>query len=80
MIVDEIGLLELQGSGYYPILNAVLSREQGNIFVVRENLLEEFLSQFPQTKAYKIIQVKNRETSRPLNTIKTYMKQQVESM
>ena len=80
LFIDEIGQLELQGSGYYPILDAVFSREQGNILVVRENLLDEFFSQFPQTKAYKIIQVKNRETSLPLNTIKKYIKQQVESM
>ncbi|MFX1506872.1 MAG: nucleoside-triphosphatase [Promethearchaeota archaeon] len=75
LFVDEIGQLELQGSGYYPILNAVFSRDQGNILVVRESLLDDFLSQFPQTKTYKIIQVRNHETSIPLRTIKAYIEQ-----
>jgi nucleoside-triphosphatase THEP1 len=73
LFVDEIGLLELQGSGYFPILNAVLSREQGNILVVRESLLDDFFSQFPQTKRYKIIRVVNRETSLPLNIMKKHI-------
>ncbi len=73
LFVDEIGLLELQGSGYFPILNAVLSREQGNILVVRESLLDDFFSQFPQTKSYKIIRVVNRETSLPLNIMKKHI-------
>jgi nucleoside-triphosphatase THEP1 len=75
LFVDEIGQLELQGSGYYPILSAVFSREQGNILVVRESLLDNFLSQFPQTKTYKIIQVRNHETSIPLSTVKAYIEQ-----
>jgi nucleoside-triphosphatase THEP1 len=76
LFVDEIGPLELQGSGYYPILNAVFSREEGNILVVRDSLLEKFFSQFPQTKTYKIIQVKNHETFIPFNTIKAYIEEQ----
>ncbi|MFW9903824.1 MAG: nucleoside-triphosphatase [Candidatus Thorarchaeota archaeon] len=76
LFVDEIGQLELQGSGYYPILNEVFSRRQGNILVVRESLLDNFLSQFPQTKTYKIIQVRNHEISIPLNTIKAYIEPQ----
>lgn len=73
LFVDEIGLLELQGSGYFPILNAVLSREQGNILVVRESLIDDFFSQFPQTKSYKIIRVANCETSLPLNIMKKHI-------
>ena len=76
LFVDEIGQLELQGSGYYPILDAVFSREQGNILVVRESLLDNFFSQFPQTKTYKIIQVKNHETLIPFKTIKAYIEEQ----
>ena len=76
LFVDEIGQLELQGGGYYPIFNEVFSRRQGNILVVRESLLANFLSQFPQTKTYKIIQVKNHETSKPLKKIKAYIKSQ----
>lgn len=75
LFIDEIGQLELQGGGYYPILNEVFSRRQGNILVVRESLLDNFSSQFPQTKTYKIIQVRNHETSIPLNTIKAYIEQ-----
>ena len=73
LFIDEIGLLELQGSGYFPVLNAVLSREHGNILVVRKMILKEFLSRFPQTKTYKIVQVENRETSLPLNIIKNHI-------
>lgn len=77
LFIDEIGLLELQGSGYFPVLNSVLSREHGNILVVREMILGEFLARFPQAKAYKIIQVKNRETSFPLSTIKRDINKQL---
>ena len=76
IFVDEIGQLELQGSGYYPVLNAVLKRKQGNILVVRENLLENFFSQYSQTKGYTIIQVKNREITSPLNTIIKHINQE----
>lgn len=79
LFVDEIGLLELQGSGYFPILNAVFSREQGNILVVRESFLDDFFSQFPQANAYIIIHIKNRETSSPLNRIKKYINQQLKT-
>ncbi|MHA2246566.1 MAG: nucleoside-triphosphatase [Candidatus Hodarchaeales archaeon] len=75
LFIDEIGLLELQGSGYFPIINAVLSREQGNILVVRENLLDDFSSHFPQANTYKIFHVENRETSSALNTIKKHINQ-----
>ncbi|MFX1538962.1 MAG: nucleoside-triphosphatase, partial [Promethearchaeota archaeon] len=77
LFVDEIGLLELQGSGYYPILDAVLKRKQGNILVVRESLLDYFFSQFPQSKAYIFIQVKNREVTSPLNLIKKHINHQL---
>ena len=79
LFIDEIGLLELQGSGFFPVLNTVLSREQGNILVVRESLLDDFSSQFPQTNTYKIFHVKNRETSSPLNTIKKHINQQLKT-
>lgn len=76
MFVDEIGLLELQGGGYYPIINSVLKRKHGNILVVRESLLDDFFSQYPQAKAYTIIQVKNREITSPLTLIKNHINQQ----
>ena len=77
LFIDEIGLLELQGSGYFPVLNAVLSREHGNILVVRKMVLNEFFSRFPQTITYKIIQVENRVTSLPLNIIKNHINQRL---
>ncbi|UCG01438.1 MAG: hypothetical protein JSW11_17690 [Candidatus Heimdallarchaeota archaeon] len=75
IFLDEIGPLELQGSGYYPILNAVLKRKQGNILVVRESLLNDFFSQYPQAKAYTIIRVKNHEISSPFKIIKEQINQ-----
>jgi nucleoside-triphosphatase THEP1 len=79
LFVDEIGLLELRGSGYFPILNAVLTREQGNILVVKESLLDDFFSQYPQAKAYTIIQVKNHEITSPLNIIEKHINQQLKT-
>ncbi len=73
LFIDEIGPLELQGSGYFPVLNAVLSREHGNILVVREMILKEFLTRFPQARNYRMIPVENRETISPLNIIKDHI-------
>lgn len=77
LFIDEIGLLELQGSGYFPVLHKVLSRDLGNILVVREMILNEFLSRFPQTRNYRIIPVENHATPSPLNIIKKYINQQI---
>ncbi|MFX1283642.1 MAG: nucleoside-triphosphatase [Promethearchaeota archaeon] len=80
LFIDEIGPLELQGSGYFPVLKAVLSREHGNILVVREMILTEFLTQFPQTKNYRIVAVQNRKTRSPLDSIKKYINQSIISV
>ncbi|MFX0013077.1 MAG: nucleoside-triphosphatase [Promethearchaeota archaeon] len=75
LFIDEIGPLELQGSGYFPILDSVLSREQGNILVIRETILNEFLSMYPLIKKYRLIKVESHETLSPLNFFKNMITQ-----
>ena len=73
LFIDEIGLLELQKSGYYPVLDEAISREHGNILVVKEAILEDFFRLFPRTKTYKMIKVENRKTASSLNLFKQYI-------
>ena len=70
LFIDEIGLLELQGSGFYPVLNSVLTREHGNVLVVRETILDKFLVQYPRAREYKTLRVEDYEISSSLNIIK----------
>lgn len=70
LIIDEIGLLEMRGEGYYPILNQVVSRNQMNILVVKEQILNDFVSRYPQTKQYRILRVENRNNEAEYNFLK----------
>lgn len=73
LFIDEIGLLELQGRGYYPVLDEAISREYGNILVVKETILDDFFGLYPKTKTYKMIKVENRKTSSSLNLFKKHI-------
>ncbi|MFX0087825.1 MAG: nucleoside-triphosphatase [Candidatus Hodarchaeota archaeon] len=70
LFIDEIGLLELQGEGYHPILDAAISREKNNIFVVKKRILSDFQDQYPSTKRYHIVDVRNRQITEPFEKIK----------
>ena len=76
LFIDEIGQLELQGNGYSPILDGAMSREHGNILVVKETVLDDFFGLFPKTKNYKMIKIENKETSSPLSIIKKHISSQ----
>jgi len=60
LFLDEIGILELQGQGYYPILSSVVLRGKTNIFVVKEKILDEFQKIYPRTQSYQVIHVNNQ--------------------
>jgi nucleoside-triphosphatase THEP1 len=70
LFIDEIGFLELQGEGYYPILDAAISREKNNIFVVKKRILDNFQELYPRTKSYQVISVTNRQITEPYEKIK----------
>ena len=70
LFIDEIGFLELQGEGYHPILDAAISREKNNIFVVKKRILDDFQELFPRTKSYQVINVANRQIAEPYEKIK----------
>lgn len=62
LIIDEIGPLELKGSGLEPVISKIL-REKHNlqcdlIFVVREEILDKFLEHYNlSTKEYEILNI-----------------------
>jgi nucleoside-triphosphatase THEP1 len=56
--LDEVGILELTRRGFYPVLDQVLSRKNGTILVVRESVMNQFLSEFSIKFAYEIISVR----------------------
>lgn len=70
LFLDEIGILELQGQGYYPILSSVVLRGKTNIFVVKEKILDEFQKIYPRTQSYQVIHVNNQNLDYSLTVIK----------
>lgn len=61
LFLDEIGLLELRGKGYYSILDVVISRKKSNVLVVKKKILDEFQDLYPLTKSYQVININNRK-------------------
>lgn len=59
--LDEIGYLELNNDGYYPVLDLVLSRHNNNFLVVKEIILKDFLKKYPEISQYQIIRIQNRD-------------------
>ena len=70
LFLDEIGILELQGQGYYPILSSVVLRGKANIFVVKEEILDEFQKIYPRTQSYQVIHVNNQNLDYSFTEIK----------
>ncbi|MHA1973352.1 MAG: nucleoside-triphosphatase [Candidatus Hodarchaeales archaeon] len=69
--IDEIGYLELEGGGYFPVLKQVFKRNNTTFVVVKKKILEELIENFPQLKDYHVIIISNKDYSRELNLIKT---------
>lgn len=55
LFIDEIGELELQKKGYYPVLNDIFNREGINIIVVNQKKVSEFFIQYPRVQTYELI-------------------------
>ena len=71
LFVDEIGILEMNKGGFYPVLEKAFSREQGNIFVVRESLVEDILDSYDFNYNFQIIRVKKSQYKKSLDFIKS---------
>ncbi|MHA1933600.1 MAG: nucleoside-triphosphatase [Promethearchaeota archaeon] len=71
LFIDEIGILELNMGGFYPVLEKAFSRKQGNIFVVRESIVENILDSFDFNNSFQIVRVKKIQYKKSLDFIKT---------
>ena len=71
LFIDEIGILELNMGGFYPVLEKAFSRKQGNIFVVRESLVENILDSYDFNNSFQIIRVKKSQYKKSLDFIKS---------
>jgi nucleoside-triphosphatase THEP1 len=60
LFLDEVGILEIMGKGYFYILEKVLARTEGTILVIRESILDDFLNEFPPRFEYEILNVTKR--------------------
>lgn len=59
-IIDEIGPLELRGGGIWPALSLLTpGREVEDIWVVREKLVAEFHSRFPQASNARVLSIRD---------------------
>ncbi|MHA2347980.1 MAG: nucleoside-triphosphatase, partial [Candidatus Hodarchaeales archaeon] len=61
LFLDEIGILEIMGKGYFNILEKVLARTDGTILVIRELILDDFFNEFPPRFEYEILNVTRRD-------------------
>ena len=73
LFIDEIGLLEIEGKGYYPVLKKAFKRNQGNIFVIRESVLDEIIEHYNPEFKYQVLRITNKEIQSPLKMIKAEM-------
>ena len=71
LFIDEIGILELNKGGFYPVLEKAFSRKQGNIFVVRESLVENILDSYDFYNNFQIIRVEKGQYKKSLDFIKS---------
>ena len=57
LVVDEVGLLELDGKGLAPVISEIISKKEFNgkiIFVVRQSLFERFITYYKLIDQYEI--------------------------
>lgn len=71
LFIDEIGILELNMGGFYPVLEKAFLRKQGNIFVVRESLVEDILDSYDFNHNFQIIRVKKSQYKKSLDFVKS---------
>ena len=71
LFVDEIGILEMNRGGYYSVLEKAFSRNDGNIFVIRESILEEILDSYNITFNFQIIHLERSQYKQSLGLMKS---------
>ena len=71
LFVDEIGILEMNKGGFYPILEKAFSREEGNIFVIRESILENIVDSYVISFDFEIIRLEKSQYKQSLDYIKS---------
>ncbi|MHA1206720.1 MAG: nucleoside-triphosphatase [Candidatus Hodarchaeales archaeon] len=69
LFIDEIGILEMNKGGFYPALEKAFSRREGNMFVIRESILEEILDSYEVRFDFHIIRVANRQNKASFDLI-----------
>ncbi len=70
LFIDEIGILEMNGGGYFPVLKSSLSRTRGNIFIVRESIFEDFKRKFNPKFNYEVLRCSFELNPTHLNHVK----------
>ncbi|PWI48019.1 hypothetical protein CEE45_08955 [Candidatus Heimdallarchaeota archaeon B3_Heim] len=70
LFIDEIGILEMSGKGYFPVLETALTRPQGNIIVIRESIFDNFLSEFSLKFDYEVLRCSFGKNKSLLNQVK----------
>ncbi len=70
LFIDEIGILEMDGKGYFPVLETALTRPQGNIIVLRESIFDDFLSEFSLKFDYEVLRCSFGKNQSLLNQVK----------
>jgi len=69
LFIDEIGILEMNKGGFYIGLEKAFLRGEGNMFVVRESILEEILDSYTVNFDFQIIHVANRQNKASFDLI-----------
>ncbi len=69
LFIDEIGILEMNKGGFYPALEKAFSRGEGNLFVVRESILEDILDSYNVSSDFQIIRVANKQSKASFDLI-----------
>ena len=70
LFIDEIGFLEMEGHGYFPVLETALTRSSGNFLVVRESILNDFISKFNLKFDYVVLRCEFGKNQSLLNQVK----------
>ncbi len=71
LFLDEVGLLEIMGKGFFSILERVLARTDGTIVVIRESILDQFLIKFSPKFDYEVITLSRKDFDLILNQMKS---------
>jgi nucleoside-triphosphatase THEP1 len=61
LFIDEIGLLEMENNGFYPELKSAVTRNEGNIFVVREGFIPKFQEKYDIQFDFGILRCKSHQ-------------------